>query len=191
MCLGAEQVRVVEGDITRLAVDAIVNAANGTLLGGGGVDGAIHRAAGPDLVRECRCLGGCETGQAKITYGYDLPASFIIHTVGPVWTSHAPEDARDLLASCYENALDLADEREFGSIAFPAISTGVYGYPLDKAAAVATGTVLSWLADKDSALEVTFCCFSEESARFHVNAIWGTDSIGLRRDDLRSYQVPR
>ncbi len=171
MILDAEQVRVVEGDITRLSVEAVVNAANETLLGGGGVDGAIHRAAGPDLVRECRCLGGCETGQAKVSYGYELPASYVIHTVGPVWTSHSPEDARDLLASCYENALDLAEEKDVSSIAFPAISTGVYGYPPNKAAGVAADTVLSWLADKDSAIQVTFCCFSEESARLHVNAI--------------------
>jgi O-acetyl-ADP-ribose deacetylase (regulator of RNase III) len=150
-------VKAIQGDITKLAVDAIVNAANSSLLGGGGVDGAIHRAAGPDLLHECRLLHGCKTGEAKITKGYRLPAKHVIHTVGPVWnggTRGEPEK----LASCYRRSLELAVEHSLETVAFPAISTGVYGYPIEAATAIAVGTVREFL--KQHPLEVTFCCFS-------------------------------
>ena len=152
--------RAVQADITTLAVDAIVNAANSSLLGGGGVDGAIHRAAGPQLLEECRQLGGCNTGNAKLTNGYELPASFVIHTVGPVW-SGGDQDEADLLASCYRTSLQLAVEQRLETIAFPGISTGVYGYPIDAAARIAVGTTRQFLDSAQSTIaEVTFCCFS-------------------------------
>lgn len=151
-------ISVVAADITTLAVDAIVNAANASLLGGGGVDGAIHRAAGPELLAACRLLRGCDAGEAKITPGFRLPAKFVIHTVGPVWQGgHAGEAA--LLAACYRNSLALAERHEAASIAFPAISTGVYGYPKDAAARIAVETVRAF--DATSVREVVFCCFSE------------------------------
>ncbi|MCA1665550.1 MAG: O-acetyl-ADP-ribose deacetylase [Myxococcales bacterium] len=154
--------RVWQGDITTLDVDAIVNAANSSLLGGGGVDGAIHRAAGPELVHECRLLGGCNTGDAKMTGGHRLKARHIIHAVGPVWrdgTHGEPEQ----LASCYRRCLELAHEAQAGSVAFPSISTGIYGYPIDDAAAVAVREVMQWLAAHEHPREVIFCTFNAPS----------------------------
>ena len=153
------KIRVIHADITTLDVDAIVNAANSSLLGGGGVDGAIHLAAGPALIEECRLLGGCETGAAKITPGYNLPAKFVIHTVGPVWYG-GNNGEPELLASCYRESLLLAAKYPIASIAFPGISTGVYGYPIELAAIIASNTVAEVGARLDSIKDVVFCCFS-------------------------------
>lgn len=159
--------RIVQGDITKLPVDAVVNAANSSLLGGGGVDGAIHRAAGPLLKAECRKVGGCPEGEARITKGYDLPARHIIHTVGPVY-----EDGRhgepDLLRSCYVESLKLAEAHGLESVAFACISTGVYGYPKAEACAIATEAVAEWLAGHDLPRRVIFCCFGPEDARIYA-----------------------
>jgi O-acetyl-ADP-ribose deacetylase (regulator of RNase III) len=161
-------IRLEQGDITRLRVDAIVNAANSSLLGGGGVDGAIHRAAGPELVAECRLLGGCKTGQAKVTAGYRLPARAVIHTVGPVWRVGAAGEA-DLLGACYRNSLALAKERGLRSIAFPAISTGIYGYPIDQATRIALSEISRFVqAEPDALDEVIFVCFGQPAYDTYV-----------------------
>ena len=160
------QIQVVQGDITKLDCDGIVNAANRSLLGGGGVDGAIHRAAGPELLAECRTLHGCRTGEAKITKGYRLKAKYIIHTVGPIYSGTAEDAAQ--LADCYRNSLNLAKEHELHSIAFPAISTGAYGYPLEDATEIAVKIVAQWLeAHADYAMQVIFCCFDARTERVY------------------------
>ena len=162
--------QVVTGDITKLAVDAIVNAANTSLLGGGGVDGAIHRAAGPELLEECRSLNGCEVGQAKITRGYRLPARHVIHTVGLVWHGGGEGEA-DLLASCYRKSLELAVASDCRTIAFPAISTGVYRFPKEDAARIAVGAVAHFLDRDPTLVDVIFACFDEETAVLHRAAM--------------------
>jgi len=160
------KIELIKGDITKLQIDAIVNAANTSLLGGGGVDGAIHRAAGKELVQECRMLNGCKTGDAKITKGYKLPAKFVIHTVGPVWNG-GNKNEEELLASCYRRSLEVAEENGIQSIAFPCISTGIYRFPMDKAALTAVGEVKKFL-EKDTGIEqVVFCTFDSENYQIY------------------------
>ncbi|TGQ11909.1 MULTISPECIES: O-acetyl-ADP-ribose deacetylase [unclassified Mesorhizobium] len=166
----SDRIGIHTGDITRLAVDAIVNAANSSLLGGGGVDGAIHRAAGPELVAECRRLHGCKTGDAKLTRGYRLPARYVIHTVGPVWQGGGQGEA-ELLASCYRRSLAIASHQGFLTIAFPAISTGIYGYPKVEATGIAVDTVTDFLRQDPLLETVTFCCFDEQTAELHRQAV--------------------
>jgi len=168
--IGAARLEVIVADITTLSVDAIVNAANQSLLGGGGVDGAIHRAAGAELLAECRTLGGCETGGAKITMGYRLPARHVIHAVGPVWNGGNHGEGA-LLASCYRRAIDLCRTHALRSIAFPAISTGVYRFPADRAAEIAVASTIEALKDAPSLDRIIYCCFSNEGARLHEQAI--------------------
>ncbi|HEY0909892.1 MAG TPA: O-acetyl-ADP-ribose deacetylase, partial [Bradyrhizobium sp.] len=165
--LGSARFEVIVADITTLRVDAIVNAANSSLLGGGGVDGAIHRAAGPELLAECRTLNGCKTGDAKITKGYRLKARHVIHTVGPVWNDgRLGED--DLLASCYRRSIELCQKHSLASVAFPAISTGIYRFPAERAAAIAVAATVEALATAPAVTLVIFCCFSNDSARLHA-----------------------
>ena len=166
----AATVRALRADITTLDVDAIVNAANKWLLGGGGVDGAIHRAAGPGLLHECRGLGGCDAGDAKITGGYLLPARYVIHTVGPVW--HGGDVGEpELLASCYRRCLELAERHQLATIAFPSISTGIYGYPIELAAPIAVSTVRASLPAAPAVKDVIFCCFSQDDLEVYRNAL--------------------
>ena len=165
-----ERMEVMEGDITTLDVDAIVNAANKTLLGGGGVDGAIHRAAGPELLEECRGLGGCETGQAKMTQGYRLPAKHVIHTVGPVWYG-GKRNEPERLADCYKNSLQLACENGLKTVAFPAISTGVYRFPADRACRIAVDVVSAFVAEHPEIEKVVFCCFDASTAQLYRKAL--------------------
>lgn len=160
---------IILGDITKIEVDAIVNAANRSLLGGGGVDGAIHRAAGKELLTECRTLGGCQTGQAKITKGYNLPAKYVIHTPGPVWHGGITHEAQ-LLSSCYRSCLHLAEEYKCKSLAFPSISTGVYRYPVDKAACIAIKEILEFSAKKSNIEKIYMVCFDEHTKEAYEKA---------------------
>ena len=162
-----DRIQIIEGDITRQRVDAIVNAANATLLGGGGVDGAIHRAAGPALMTECATLGGCTIGQARITKGYSLPARYVIHTVGPVWRGGRHQED-ELLADCYRHSLELAWQHDVETIAFPAISTGAYRFPFERATRIALTEVASFLGTNDSLKQVTFVCFGQRAYQTYV-----------------------
>ena len=165
-----KRLSIVKGDIVKMKTDAIVNAANTSLLGGGGVDGAIHRAAGPELLAECETLNGCRTGEAKITQGYKLKAKFVIHTPGPIWRGGKWGEA-ELLANCYKNCLALAKENGVKTIAFPSISTGVYHFPLDKASVIAISTIKEYLADHPEIERVRMVCFDERTKQFYENAL--------------------
>jgi O-acetyl-ADP-ribose deacetylase len=164
-----ERIELLRGDITELAVDAIVNAANSSLLGGGGVDGAIHRAAGPGLLAECRTLGGCATGEAKITGGYHLPARFVIHTVGPIWRG-GQQGEDELLARCYRNSLALAVAHGLQTIAFPSISTGAYGFPIERACRIALGEIAAFLVQDQTLTRVLAVCFSAADYQHYLSA---------------------
>lgn len=164
------RITIIQADITQQRVDAIVNAANSSLLGGGGVDGAIHRAAGPALLAECRQLNGCPTGEAKITKGYNLPAAWIIHTVGPIWAGGG-QNEDEQLAHCYLNSLALAEQYKIRTIAFPSISTGIYGFPLDRATRIAIAQVIEFLETHNSIDQVVFVCFSDSAYRCYVNTL--------------------
>jgi O-acetyl-ADP-ribose deacetylase (regulator of RNase III) len=166
----SDRVSVVEGDITRQQVDAIVNAANTTLLGGGGVDGAIHRAAGPELLEECRKLGGCATGQAKIIKGYQLPAKWVVHTVGPVWKD-GTRNEDELLASCYQSSFAIAAQRGIRTIAFPSISTGAYGFPMERAARIAVAQTMKFLETNTEMEKVLLVCFGKSAYDIHERAL--------------------
>ncbi len=176
-----DRLEVVTGDITKQRVDAVVNAANTSLLGGGGVDGAIHRAAGPELLQECRLLGGCATGNARITSGYDLPAGWVLHTVGPVWKGGGHGE-RELLASCYRRCLESAEERSIRTIAFPAISTGVYEFPVQQATSIAVSEVAKYLEANPRIERVSFVYFDEYTARIYDSALAQLNST--RRETL-------
>lgn len=164
--MATHRMKVLVGDITKLQVDAVVNAANEAMCGGGGVDGAIHRAAGPELLQECLKVGGCPQGEARLTKGHRLPAKHIIHTVGPVWEGGGYGEA-DVLASAYRSSLEVADKIGAKTVAFPCISTGVYGYPKPEACEVAVNTVSKWLSEHETPREVTFCCFAEDDAKLY------------------------
>lgn len=168
--MARERIKLLKGDITKLNGDAIVNAANTSLLGGGGVDGAIHRAAGPELLKECRALGGCKTGDAKITKGYKLPVKWVIHTVGPVWHGGGNEEDKSL-ANCYRNSLRLAVENNIKTVAFPCISTGVYGFPKERAANIAVRQTKDLLKNNKTIERVVFVCFDEESFQIYQRLI--------------------
>ena len=164
------KLEIIQGDITKLEIEAIVNAANRTLLGGGGVDGAIHAAAGPELLAECRTLGGCDTGQARITRGYELPAKYVIHTVGPVWRGGGNNED-ELLAACYHNSLELAEENGIRKIAFPSISTGAYRFPLDRAAGIAIAEIKKFLGAGNSIDRVVMVCFGDRAYAAYISAL--------------------
>ena len=165
-----KRLSIVKGDIVKMKTDAIVNAANTSLLGGGGVDGAIHRAAGPELLAECETLNGCRTGEAKITKGYKLKAKYVIHTPGPIWRG-GKWGEEELLANCYRNCLALAKENDVKTIAFPSISTGVYRFPVDQAAKIAVGEILSFLNEDDSMEQVTVVCFDDKTKEYYLDAL--------------------
>ena len=166
----ADRITVVEGDITRQKVEAIVNAANNSLLGGGGVDGAIHRAAGPELLAECRQLGGCPIGEAKITDGYNLPARWVIHTVGPIWRGGGHNEEK-LLASCYRRSFELVESHNIRTVAFPSISTGAYGFPMERAARIAVTEVKKFLEKNDTVEQVCLVCFGRRAYDIHLAAV--------------------